>query len=141
MANLKPLIRYRKHLIDEKQKVISQLFREIEQVEQQKRVILAQMQREMEIAEDMGTAEAASFLGLYLEGARKKVQALDATIKRMEARIQAAQEELRAAFAEMKKVEIVQRNREDAEKQAEKKKDDARMDEIAIERFGREDEA
>ncbi len=139
MADLKPLIRFRKHLVDEKQKMLSQLYRDAEKIEQSKQAILDQMEKESTLANEMGSTEAHQYLGRYLEGARKKIKALDASLKKMEVRIAAAQEDIRNAFAEMKKVEIIQTRREDEEERVEDKKESDTLDEMGIERFNKKD--
>ena len=137
MADLEPLIKYRKHAVDEKRRFLAQLYREAEQVERQKEAVQKQMEREIESAKDMGTTEAAAFLNKYLEGARRKIKALDGALKKMDVRIAAAQEDMRGVFAEMKKVEIIQRNREERAAAEQKKKDDQELDDIAIEQHRR----
>lgn len=137
MADLDPLIRYRKHIVDEKRRFLSQLYREMEQLELQKKVIESQMEREITLAAEMGTPEAQAYLGLYLEGARRKIKALNVSLAKMETRVAAAQEDIRAAFAELKKIEIIQRNREEEEAAALKRKEDQTLDEIAIEGYRR----
>lgn len=139
MADLKPLIRFRKHLVDEKQKMLSQLYRDAEKIEQSKQTILDQMEKESTLANEMGSTEAHQYLGRYLEGARKKIKALEISLKKMEVRIAAAQEDIRNAFAEMKKVQIIQTRREDEEERAEEKKESDTLDEMGIERFNKKD--
>ena len=138
MADLKPLIRFRKHLVDEKQKMLSQLYRDAEKIEQSKQAIVDQMDKESTLAAEMGSTEAHAYLGRYLEGARKKIKALELSLKKMEVRIAAAQEDIRGAFAEMKKVEIIQTRREDDEEKAEQKKENNTLDEMGIERFNKD---
>lgn len=58
----------------------------------------------------------------------------------MENRIAAAQEDMRNAFAEMKKVEITQRGRKEREQSEEQQKEDNELDEIAIENYRRRTE-
>jgi len=137
MANLEPLIKYRKHGVDEKRRFLAQLYREAEQIERQKQAVANQMEREIELAKEMGSTDAQAFLNKYLEGARRKIQALDVSLKKMDARIAAAQEDMRAVFAEMKKVEIIQHNREARAVAAQKKKDDQELDEVAIDQYQR----
>lgn len=136
-ADLDPLVRLRKHAVDEKQRVVAQLYREAETLERQKKVVEDQMAEEKRLAEEMGRPEAISFFTRYAEGARKKIAALQAAIKRMEGRIEAAQEEMRAAFAEMKKVQITQARRQEREAKAQQKKEDDQMDEIALDQYRR----
>lgn len=140
MADLDPLIRYRKHGVDEKRRFLSQLYREQEKVAAQKALIEEQMQKEIDLAAEMGTVESQAYLGKYLEGARKKAQALEVTIRKMDGRIAAAQEDVRNAFSDLKKIEITQDAREAKEKAKEKRKEDIEMDDIAIDQFRRNDE-
>ena len=137
MADLDSLIRYRKHIVDEKQRLLAQLFRQAEQLERQKQILLNQMEREKKIAEESGTLDYREYLGRFLEGVRVKVSALDTSIRKMETRISAAQEDMRSAFAEQKKIEIVQREREIEKKAALSRKETQNLDEIAIDTFRR----
>lgn len=137
MADLEPLIRLRKHAVDEKQRAVAQLYREAENLEKQKKVVEDQMSHEKKLAEEMNRPEAIAFYTRYAEGARKKIAALQMSIKKMEGRIEAAQEDMRVAFAEMKKIQITQSRREKREAKAVQKKDDAQMDDIAIEQYRR----
>lgn len=140
MADLDPLIRYRKHGVDEKRRFLSQLYRELEKLQGQKQVIADKMDHEIELAREMATIEAQTYLGKYLEGARRKIEALDKSIKKMDVRIAAAQEDIRAAFTEVKKLEITQDQREAREEAKRKRKEDATLDEIAIEQFRRKED-
>ncbi len=137
MADLDPLVRYRKHGVDEKRRILAELYQQAEKLERQKTAIEEQVEEETKLAEGMATAEASAYLGRYLEGARTKIETLNGHIRQMEIRIAVAQEDMRTAFAEMKKVEITQRNRKDKEKAAEKKKEDQELDEVAIENYRR----
>jgi flagellar FliJ protein len=142
MADLKSLIRFRKHTVDEKRRILAQLYREAEVVERQKKIIGDQMEKEIALAKESGNIDAQAYLGKYLQGARRKVKALEVSLRKMEARIAAAQEDIRESFAEMKKVEITQNNRNKRDEAVRKKKEDDTVDDIAIEGFRRgEDEA
>ncbi len=138
MADLQALIRLRKHAVDEKQRAVAQLYREAETLEKQKKVVEDQMAHEKRLAEEMNRPEAIAFYTRYAEGARKKIAALQTSIKKMEGRIEAAQEDMRVAFAEMKKIQITQTRREKREAKAQQKKEDAQMDDIAIEQYRRQ---
>ncbi len=137
MADLESLIRYRQHEVDEKQRILAQLYREAETLEKQKQVILDQMHKEERLAKEMASVEAAAFLGGYLEGARRKIKALDRAALKMETRITIAREDMRSAFSEMKKVEIVQENRNTEEKTRRQHKEEQELDEIAINNYRR----
>lgn len=133
MADLDPLIKFRKHRVDEKQKVLAQLYREAEELEQQKQATLDQMEKERALTEQLGTPDAMTIYNRYADGARRKIKALDSQLEKLDIRIGAAQEAMREAFAEMKKVEITQRNRKSREQKARDKKDEQELDEMAIE--------
>ena len=85
----------------------------------------------------MNIPDINASLGRYLEGARKKVKIYDAAIKKIEARIATAQEDIREAFAEQKKVEITHKNRQDREKKARDDKESRELDDIALDGFRR----
>lgn len=136
-ADLDPLIRLRKHVVEEKQRVVSQLYREVENLEKQKKVVQDQMAHEKKLAEEMQRPEALTFYGRYAEGARKKIEAIQMSIRKVEARIESAQEEMRVAFAEMKKVQITHTRREKREQKKLKDKEDALLDEVALDQYRR----
>ncbi len=140
MADLKSLIRFRKHGVDEKRRQLAQLYREAETVERQKKVIEDQMEKEIELAKESGSVEAQAYLGKYLQGARKKVKALEKSIEKMNVRIAAAQEDMRESFSDMKKVEITQARRDAREDAEQNKKEAQELDEIGLDRFRREKE-
>lgn len=137
MADLDSLIRLRKHAVDDKQRIVAQLYREAENLEKQKKVIQEQMAHEKKLAEDMNRPEAITYYGRYAEGMRKKIDAIQQSLKKLETRIQTAQEEMRVAFAEMKKIQITQTQREKREEKKRKQKDDQQLDEVAIDQYRR----
>jgi len=140
MAELDSLIKLRKHTVDEKRRALAELYRQTEILQKQKREVEAQMEQEKKLAEEMASLEASAYLGRYLEGARKKIKGIDQSIRKLETRIAVAQEDIRNAFAEVKKIEITQRNRQNREKKARDKKEGQELDEIAIDQFRRQQE-
>lgn len=141
MADLDSLIKYRKHIVDEKQKFLGLLYAQTEKLNARKQAIIDQMTHEKEHADKNENFNVTSFLGKYIQGAKGKIQKIDKDIAKMEVRIAAAQEEVRAAFAEQKKIEIVKRERKAAEAAEIKAKEDRALDEVAIEGFRRKQEA
>lgn len=132
MTDLDGLIRYRKHIVDEKQKVLSELYRQAEEVENAKSALLEQMEDEKQIAKSSQDKEASTYLLTYLEGVRHKIKNLDRMISQLDVRITAAREDVRLAFAEQKKIEIVQEERKQKEQQELKAKETQELDAIAI---------
>lgn len=137
MADLEALIRFRKHTVDEKQKFLAQLFRDAENLQRQRQAIIDRMEMEKQLAEEINMPDVNASLGRYLDGARKKVKIYDVAIKKIDVRIAAAQEDIREAFAEQKKVEITQKTRQDREKKTQDDRETREMDEIAIDGFRR----
>lgn len=137
MADLDPLIRYRKYGVDEKRRFLARLYEEAEKLEAARQDAEENVAKERRLAEELGSAEALSALGAYMEAMRLKIKKIDESISKMEKRIAAAQEDMRNAFAEMKKVEITQRGRKEREQSEEQQKEDNELDEIAIGNYRR----
>ena len=128
-AKLEGLLSEVTKVMESRKERIEELRAEIDQIEKEKAFA----------AKESGSAVATA-LAAYLDSARKDIARLDVMLQKMEKRIADAQEDMRAAFAEQKKIEIVQRERL-AEEEAEiKKKEGEAFDEIAIEGFRRRQE-
>ena len=140
MADLDPLIRYRKHGVDEKRRILAELYRQSEALLQDKQRIEQEIEKETQLAEEMASAEASAYLGRYIAGAKAKIRGIDKGVRKLETKIAVAQEDMRNAFAEMKKVEITQRNRADKEAAEVKRKEEQELDEIAIDGYRRKQE-
>ncbi|MCB9978380.1 MAG: hypothetical protein H6862_02085 [Rhodospirillales bacterium] len=140
MADLDSLIRVRKHAAQQKQKFLADLYRQAETFFLRKKALEDQLAHERETLDSVEMIEAQVSFGLYAEGVKKKISAIDKEIQRLEARIAMAQEDVRAAFAEMKKIEIIQGRRIESGKQSRRKKEDQSFDDIAIDRFRKDAE-
>ena len=137
MADLDSLIRYRKHAVDEKRRMLAKLYEQAESMAQAKKELEEKLEEETRIAHEIGTAESYSDLGNYSVAMKKKIKGFGDSIKEMDVRIAAAQEDMRAAFAELKKIEITQRNREEREEAEIKRKEDIELGEIALDGYRR----
>lgn len=136
MADLSPLIRVRRHVVEQKQKMLAELYRQAEELENQKNKIVAQLDEERRKVQEMGVG-MLSYFGTYVEAAKKKIADLKKSIGKLETRIDIAREDMREAFSELKKIEITQERREDEEQKEIDKKESADLDEIGIETFRR----
>ena len=138
-ADLHPLIRVKRHALEEKQKFLAQLYEKSETLEAAKTKLLNDRDAELERAKEM-PPDMLSYLGPYVEGVKDKVAQIDEDMASLNKRIDIAREDMRAAFADVKKLEITQETRE-AEEQAERdKKETDELDEIAINGFRRSQE-
>lgn len=137
MADLDPLIRVRKHALEQKRKFLAELYRQAEELENQKTTLLDQLEEEREKLREM-EADMLSYFGPYSEAVKTRVADIDEARSKLEIRIQAAQEDMRTSFAALKKIEITQEQRELAEENALNRKEAAELDEIGLEVFRRQ---
>jgi len=140
MADLDPLIRYRKHGVEEKQRALARLYEELEKLAHNKAALERQIEDETALAKEMGTVDALRDLDLFRKATKKRIAALGLAIEKMEVRIVAAQEDMREAFSDMKKVEITARERKKREKKDQNRKESRELDEIGIEQHRRKSE-
>ncbi|MCB1531658.1 MAG: flagellar FliJ family protein [Alphaproteobacteria bacterium] len=137
MADLEPLIRVRKHTVEQKQKFLADLYRQAEDLEREKKTVLERLELEREKVKDM-QVEMLSYFGPYSEAVKERVQDIDHTRANLETRIEIAREDMREAFAELKKIEITQERREAEEEKELNKKESDDLDEIGLEIFRRQ---
>jgi len=137
MADLDSLIRLRRHTVEEKQKVLADIYRLVEKIEEEKLSLFDRLQKEREAMEADLTLETREYYGRFKSVVENTIEKLNVQLKELETRLNLAQEEVRAAFADQKRVEIVHKRRQ-AEEQAEiDAKENNEMDAIGIESFRR----
>lgn len=137
MADLDPLIRVRRHAVEQKQKFLAELYRQAEELANQKKTLEEQMHEERQRLEDMESVEMLSYFGNYVEAVKERIVDIEDAMEKLEARIEVARDDMREAFAELKKIEITQERREDEERSALEKKESDLLDEMAIEGYRR----
>lgn len=140
MADLEPLVRMRKHLVEQKQKFLADLYRQAEELQKEKFFLIKQLKDERAAVDAMNSVEAVVYFGRYSEVIKGRIEDIDEASAKMEARIEVAREDIRNSFAELKKVEIVQERREEEEERARNKKESQTLDETAIEGYRRKQE-
>ena len=136
MADLNPLIRVRRHALEQKQKLLAELYKQAEDYELQKTALLAQLEEEREKTEKMG-AEMMPYFMPYAESVKQRVADIDEAVEKLNTRIDIAREDMRTAFAEVKKLEITQEKREAEEREEREKKESDELDEIALDTYRR----
>ncbi len=134
MAELDPLIRVRRYALEQKQKFLAELYTQQETLTTQRRTILDQLEAERQKLDDM-PVEMRGYFTPYANSVTERAEEMQEQIDALEGRIDIAREEIRLAFAELKKIEITQENREKAEQEALDKKESDTLDEIAINRY------
>lgn len=136
MADLEALVRVRRHAVEQKQKFLAELYKQADELEGQKETMLTTLAEERKKVDEMGV-EALGYFGHYSEAVRGRVEDIDEAMKKLNRRIEIAREDMRDAFAELKKVEITQERREAEEEKELKKKESDIMDEVALEGYRR----
>jgi flagellar export protein FliJ len=137
MADLESLIKYHRHEVDEKRRHLAKLYEQAQSMEDARQELEQTLEDETRIAHEIGTAESLSDLGTYSVAMKKKIKGFEESLKEMETRIQAAQEDMRDAFAELKKIEITQRRREKREFKDISDKESKTLDEMGLETYRR----
>lgn len=140
MADLEALIRVRKHAVEQKQKFLAELYRQAESFAVRRKKLEDDLVRERAATDGLGTLDAPLIFARYADGVKKKMAAIDREVERLEPRIRLAQEDVRSAFAELKKIEIADSARKTQEKAEAQKREGRLYDEIGVERFRRRDE-
>lgn len=137
MADLQALIRLRKHTVDQKQKFLAGLYRQVESLQHKQKDLEEGLVKERELLETQDMLEALSYYGRYASGVKVQIELIQKDIKQLEKRIEIARGDLRDAFSEMKKVEITARRREEEQAKERQLKEDRELDEIALEGYRR----
>ncbi|MAF68817.1 MAG: hypothetical protein CMH25_05680 [Micavibrio sp.] len=139
MAKLDPLIRVRKHTVEEKQKFLATLLAKEEELLKKKADALSKIETEASIAEehpqDFGLQKSFS---QFKDSMTKQIARFDDELEKLALRIEVAQESMREAFADLKKVEIVDRSRKEAQAKEQAKKENDVLDEIGLQMHRRE---
>ena len=140
MADLSSLIRLRKHTVEEKQKALAELYRQAEALEARKKFYHDEIKKEREVINQNPIVEMLAYFGLFQKAAERDIHRINAQLIKLETRIRIAQDDIREAFANMKRIEIVQNNRDAQEKAENEAKETREMDEIGIEGFRRKED-
>ena len=99
MSDLSGLIRVRKHTVEEKQKVVAELYRIAEELQNQKSGLLTNLEVEREKMTELGV-EMLSYFGPYSDAVKDRVAEIDKKSETLEKRIVIAQEDMRLCRAE-----------------------------------------
>lgn len=140
MANLSSLIKLRRHNVEEKQKNLAMLYREAEVIENSRNVLVERLRAERAVLDRTATIEMLAYFGRFSQNINRMIERLNLEKVKLETRINVAQDDVREAFANLKRIEIVQRERDAAEKKEQADKESRELDEIGIEGFRRKEE-
>ena len=140
MADLEGLIRLRRNTVEEKQRIIADLFRNAEKLEKRKKDLEDKLHKEREAIENNPELETLTYFGAFEQVALRDIDRLTQELKKWEERIEVAQDDMRNAFADLKRVEIVDRRRKEEALAEQQSKETKELDEIGIEVFRRKED-
>ena len=139
MANLNPLIRVRKHAVEQKQKFLAELYRQAEELTGQKRNLETTLKDEQAKVKDMGI-DMLAYFGPYSKTVQDRIADIEDGMEKLNARIEIAKDDMNRAFADLKKIQITQDRREKEEEKEQNKKESNDLDEAALEIFRRSED-
>ncbi len=137
MANLEPLIRVRRHSVEQKQKFLADLYRKADELVGQKDATLQALHDERSKMDQNSSVDMLMYFNSYSEAMKARVLEINDLMAKLDARIEIAREDMREAFADLKKIEITQERREEEELAAIEKVQSELLDEVALEGFRR----
>ncbi len=135
MAGLKSIIKLKKQQLDDKRRAITQLMARLDQMRREEQRELDNLEAEKKLAAK--DADGLRAFPNYNKRVQEKLVLLRDEQVKLNAAIERGQAELQDAFKEYKTYEITERERDRRAAAAEKKSEDAAMDEIGIEGFRR----
>ena len=135
MSDLTSLIRLHKWQLDEKRRALAELEALRTRLAEEARRLDEELERERAVAEQSPFLSIG--LGGYIRSMLQRRQRLADSLAQVEHRLAAAKESISLAFAEVKKYEILQAERERRDRLRRQRREAATMDEIGASRFQR----
>ncbi len=139
MADLGVLIRLHKHELDERRRVLGDLYSQMALLERERRDLERAFEQEKEAVSRMDDQIPYTFAD-YADTVRRQREDLDRRELAMERAIEEAKEALMETFGELKKYEMTQEERDRLEAEERLFKENAAMDAIGLEAFRRKRE-
>ncbi len=133
MSGLRTLIRYRRHLLDDKRRDLAELEAHAAGFEASARAVDAAIEREaaLELDDETGIS-----IGSFVAGMIVRRRVFESQKAALDGPIAEAQEAVRAAFQDVKKYELAQAAAEERDRREAARREQAEIDEIALRRHG-----
>lgn len=138
MADLSVLIRLHKHELDEKRRVLSELYGNLALLEKERTELERAFELEKQALQETAPDMQFTFAG-YAEAVRQKREQILEAERALEKSIEAAKDSLMETFGELKKYEMTQAERERLEEEERRLKEGRMLDEIGLEGFRRKE--
>lgn len=137
MADLHALIRLNKHELDERRRVLTALNSEMALIEAQRQKLEEEFAAEKAAVDENG--DVTFTFANYVQAVNLRREQIDEDTRALVERIEKAKEAVMETFAEIKKFEMAQAERDRIEAERIKAKEDQAMDDIGIEGFRRKE--
>lgn len=137
MKGIETLIRLSKRSLDELRKKQAALEKEKDKFVQGIKKLEQEMQKEIKLAAK--TPEMATFYGGFAKRIKHRQAEYNEEVKKVEVKLLALSEEIRNAYADLKKYEIARDNAKARQKAEEARKETIMLDEIAGHQFARKE--
>lgn len=137
MADLKGVIRLRRFQLDEKRQALAELQRLAVSLAEEQARLEQSIEAEKEAARTVPDPNAAFAFGAFVRSALERRKRIEHSRAQLEIQIEAATDEVRGAFNELKKFEQTEAQRRAKETQRRARIESNQLDEIGIEGFRR----
>jgi flagellar export protein FliJ len=137
MKTLDTLIRLHKRTLDELRRNMAALENQKAQLRQAIQVLQKEMEKEIALAGEQ--PEMANFFGEFAKRIKNRQEVIYQEIAAIDAKISNLNNEIFAAFTELKKYEIARENAKLKAKAEENRKETLMLDEIAAQQFQKKD--
>lgn len=135
MAKLSSLIRLKKHELDQYRQALANLQDKLNEYQGRKEGLLRQLEQEKNLASV--DIDAARNFNAYLQSSLDKLQEMERDIHKVQQEIQAARRVVQDAYMEVKKLDITEENRAQAERDELNRKISNELDDIGLTGFMR----
>ncbi|HAA92491.1 MAG TPA: hypothetical protein DCS82_05925 [Rhodospirillaceae bacterium] len=130
MSAIQKLIRFHRFQLDERRRGLKRLEDELAAAEEKVVALTVQIEKEKLLASQ--DFQASRDYGNFIEAALERLKAMEGEREIAAGRVDAAREEVREAFAEVKKYEITQANRDAEAARETERRERVELDEIAL---------
>ncbi len=128
---LKSLIRLNEWKVDEKRRILGEKLSQVSELEDGMAALERELLAEQNVAQQ-APQEAGLFYGNYANGVINRRDQFKSEIAEMENQVQVARDDLNEAYHELKKFEIINRQREKREAAERDKKEQELLDELGL---------
>jgi flagellar export protein FliJ len=139
MAKLDSLLRLKDWQLDEARQELIELQNQMEDLTQHIQAFEKEVTQELSAAEEAGEIAMLQSLPGYLARAKAKREQLSQRSQILSAQIEQATEQVRESFLELKRLDIIDRQRKEAAEKEQARKDQIELDDMAAQRHGRAD--